>query len=151
MVRSGFLGWDFGLHLASLVLIVVVSFSGCASGEIDQALAAKVAQFAEDAKASLASRDYDAVIELTNKCLESGLLQQQLLADVVAMRVKAFLGKGELDQARNEISLFESVAVDPTSVHGLKYLYWSKKGDISSAERELSQARSIDPSFSPAR
>jgi hypothetical protein len=151
MVASGFRGWGFIRCFALLALIVVVSFSGCSSGEIDQTLAAKIAQYAEDAKSSLASRDYDAVIELTNKCLESGLLQQQLLADVVAMRVKAFLGKGELDQARDEISLLESVAVDPTSVHGLKYLYWTKKGDISSAERELSQARIIDPSFSPPR
>jgi hypothetical protein len=151
MVRSCSRGSDFIRYLVSFALIAVLSFSGCSSGEIDQSLASKVAQYAEDAKTSLASRDYDAVIELTNKCLESGLLQQQLLADVVAMRVKAFLGKGELDQAKDEISLFESVAVDPTSVHGLRYLYWTKKGDISSAERELSQARSIDPTFSPPR
>jgi hypothetical protein len=151
MLRSGFRGWVSERCLSLVLLIAVSSITGCSSGEIDQALAVKVAQYADDAKVSLASRDYDAVIELTNKCLESGLLQQQLLADVVAMRVKAFLGKGELDQARDEISLFESVAVDPTSVHGLKYLYWTKKGDISSAERELSQARIIDPSFSPPR
>ncbi|MCY2973150.1 MAG: hypothetical protein NTW52_00625, partial [Planctomycetota bacterium] len=135
--------------LSLVLLIAVSSIIGCSSGEIDQALAGRVAQYADDAKVSLASRDYDAVIELTNKCLESGLLQQQLLADVVALRVKAFLGKGELDQARDEISLFESVAAEPISVHALKYLYWKKKGDISSAERELSQARSIDPSFNP--
>jgi len=149
MLRSGFRGCFSQRCLSLALLIAVSSIVGCSSGEIDQALAGKVAQYADDAKVSLASRDYDAVIELTNKCLESGLLQQQLLADVVALRVKAFLGKGELDQARDEISLFESVAAEPISVHALKYLYWKKKGDISSAERELSQARSIDPSFNP--
>jgi hypothetical protein len=151
MVWSGFLGWVSARWLASILLISLFFVAGCSSAEIDQALASKVAQFAEDAKVSLAARDYDAVIELTNKCLESGLLQQQLLADVVSMRVKAFLGKGELDKARDEISLLESVAVEPISIHALKYLYWKKKGDISSAERELAQAQSIDPTFSPPR
>jgi len=148
MIRFGFCDH---VPVSWLVLVLLISMSGCSSGEVDQDLAAKVAQYADDAKNALLSRDYDAAIELTDKCLASGLLQQQLLAEVVAIRVKALIGIGDLDRARDEISLFESVAVDPTSGHALKYLYWTKKGDLSSAQRELDQATSIDPSFTLPR
>jgi len=134
-----------------LVFLLLISAGGCSSGEVDQALAAKVAQYADDAKNALLSRDYDAAIELTDKCIASGLLQQQLLAEVVAIRVKALIGKGDLDKAKEEISLMESVAVEPTTVHALKYLYWMKKGDLSSAQREIDQATRIDPAFTVPR
>ena len=148
MIRFGFCDH---IPVSWSVLVLLISMGGCSSGEVDQDLAAKVAQYADDAENALLSRDYDAAIELTDKCLASGLLQQQLLAEVVAIRVKALIGKGDLDKVRDEISLFESVAADPISVHALKYLYWTKKGDLSNAQRELDQARSIDPSFTLPR
>lgn len=148
MIRFGFCDRS---PVSWMVLVLLISIGGCSSGEVDQDLAAKVAQYADDAKNTLLSRDYDATIELTDKCLASGLLQQQLLAEVLAIRVKALIGKGDLDKAKDEISLIESVAVEPTTVHALKYLYWTKKGDLSNAQRELDQATRIDPAFTLPR
>ena len=137
------LAWSSYLLWCFLFLSIV----GCSRAQIDPNVSLKTVADFEKAKDFVVNRDYASAIPILSKCTESGAIQSQLLGEVLGVRAIAYIHTGDLEKALQDIEGLESIEGGTAMVHGLKYFYWQKSGNVSKAQLELSLARRIDPNF----